>query len=116
MIRPLFPNNIIPVSEIGEILSNCHDYLSCVVASGLGVNEHILKRLGLKENDFVYNESQEYLQGAINCEIKFVDVTKEMEHVKKECLNFNLALFEHSMPALNYLFEQEEHCKLEICC
>lgn len=105
MLRPIFPDKIIPVGECLEILESTYEYVSCVVSSGLGVNSDILKRLDMQENDFTYNQSQEYLQGAIDCEIKFVDVDFEIEKIRQKCESLNISMFEHSMPALNYVLE-----------
>lgn len=81
--------------------------VSCVVSSGLGVNDSILSRLGMKESDFSYKENQEYLQGAIECEIKFVNVEKELAALHKKCTSLGIPMFEHSMPAINYVMNME---------
>lgn len=106
MLRPIFPNNIIPVNECLQIINLTNKYISCVVSSGLGVNNDVLNRLGKKVNDFSYNINQEYLQGAINCEIKFVNVDSEIEKIRQQCYSLNIPMFEHSMPALNYVAEK----------
>ena len=73
----------------------------------LGVNDSILSRLGMKESDFSYKENQEYLQGAIECEIKFVNVEKELAALHKKCTSLGIPMFEHSMPAINYVMNME---------
>ena len=103
MLRPIFPNSIIPVSECLQIIEMCAPFVSCVVASGLGVNDDVLSRLNLKDRDFIYSENQEYLQGAIECEMKFVDVSAELSIIKEFCKKNSCAFFEHSIPALNYI-------------
>ncbi len=104
MLRPIFPNNIIPINECLKIIEYAKNYVACVVYGGLGVNSDILKRLGMKATDFSYIKNQEYLQGAIECEINFVDVTKEIKQIQEKCRSLNIPYFEHSMPALNYLY------------
>lgn len=103
MLRPVFPNNIIPIDECLQIIDRTFPYVSCVVSSGLGINSDILNRLGMKEGDFAYNTNQEYLQGAIDCEIKFVNVECEIAKIRQKCQSLNVPMFEHSMPALNYI-------------
>lgn len=103
MLRPVFPDNIIPVNECLEIIDSCAPYVSCVVSSELGINNDVLKRLALSKTDFCYLKNQEYLQGAIDCEINFIDVRKELSIIQKECEKLNCHFFSHSMPALNYL-------------
>ena len=108
MIRPVFPDSMIPVTECCRIVRELKGYISCVVTGGLGINKDILKRLGLKENDFKYISDQTYLQGAIDCEIKFIDVDSELNQIKKECEKLNIPFFLHSMPALNYLLAHSQ--------
>lgn len=103
MLRPVFPNEIIPVNECLKIIERTHQHISGVVSSGLGINDNILDRLKKKENDFLYHQNQEYLQGAIDCEIKFINVDFELKRIREKCNELNVPLFEHSMPALNYV-------------
>ena len=105
MLRPIFPDTIIPVEECLQIIDRTHSYISCVVSSGLGVNQDILDRLGINESQFSYNQNQEYLQGAIDCEIKFINVDYEIQKISQKCQSLKIPMFEHSMPALNYLLE-----------
>lgn len=105
MLRPIFPDKIIPVKECLEIIDYLYQYISCVVASGLGINCDILNRLGMKEADFTFNSAQEYLQGAIDCEIKFIDVDYELDTIRQKCKELHVPMFAHSMPALNYIIE-----------
>ena len=105
MLRPVFPNNIIPIDECLRIIDRTYEHVSCVVSSGLGINIDILDRLGMKEADFSYNATQEYLQGAIDCEIKFINVDYEIDKIRQKCQALKVPMFEHSMPALNYIVE-----------
>ena len=107
MLRPVFPNEVIPVAECEKLIEATSNDVSCVVSSGLGVNDSILSRLGMKESDFSYKENQEYLQGAIECEIKFVNVEKELAALHKKCTSLGIPMFEHSMPAINYVINME---------
>lgn len=104
MIRPLYPNEIVPLDELYELIDVCSKNSHCIVSGGLGVNEDILNRLGMEANDFSYNDTP-YLQGAIDCEIKFVNVTLEMQAILIKCKISGIPFFEHSLPALNYLAE-----------
>lgn len=105
MLRPIFPNKIIPTDECLRIIDAVCPYVSCVVTGGLGVNDDVLERLGMLDSAFSYNKDQEYLQGAIDCEIKFVDVQEELEQIYNKCQSLNIPLFSHSMPAINYISE-----------
>lgn len=107
MLRPVFPNEVIPMAECEKLIEATSNDVSCVVSSGLGVNDSILSRLGMKESDFSYKENQEYLQGAIECEIKFVNVEKELAALHKKCTSLGIPMFEHSMPAINYVMNME---------
>ena len=103
MVRPVLPDSLIPIEECLDVIKQCASSVSCVVSSGLGVNEDVLRRLGIQEDTIQYCENQEYLQGAIDCDIKFVDVHDELAQIENKCIEFNCPFFSHSMPALNYL-------------
>lgn len=107
MLRPIFPNSIIPIEECLQIISEVNDNASCIIASELGVNDSILSRLGFGEDSFIYKTNQEYLQGAIDSEIRFIDVSDEIRKIKEECHIKEIPFFEHSIPALNYLLEND---------
>lgn len=106
MLRPVFPDKIIPVAECLRIIEYTKDYISCVVSSGLGINDDVIDRLGIPADEFTYDNNQEYLQGAIDCEIKFVDVRDELKKIEEKCKSVNVSMFIHSMPALNYISQQ----------
>lgn len=119
VIRPLFPNKIIPIREPLEILERCKTFVNCVLSSGLAVNDSILNQLGLSEKDFNYLEgnNSKYLLGAIDG-IKYVDVQDEIRQLKEKCKELNINFFDHSMEAIkffdhslqaiNYLKETDE--------
>ncbi len=99
MLRPIFPDRIIPVCECLQLITELHPYISCVVTSGLGVNEDILSRLGMHESDFRFSKDQEYLDGAIASEIRFVDVDYELQKIREKCSEYGVPVFLHSMLA-----------------
>lgn len=103
MLRPIFPDRMIPVDECLQLIDELHPYISCVVTSGLGVNADILSRLGMHESDFVYSNNQEYLDGAITSEIRFIDVDYELQQIHEKCAEVGIPVFLHSMPAINYI-------------
>lgn len=105
MLRPIFPDRMIPVDECLQLIDELHPYISCVVTSGLGVNDDILSRLGMLESDFVYSNNQEYLDGAITGEIRFIDVDYELQQIREKCAEVGIPVFLHSMPAINYIAE-----------
>ena len=103
MLRPIFPDSIIPIEECLQIIDQVKDNISCVVSSELGINENVLSRLGMKESDFNLSDNQEYLQGAIDCDIKFIDVSNEIKIISDKCEHLGINIFKHSMTALNFL-------------
>lgn len=103
MLRPVFPDRLIPVAECLQLVDELSTYISCVVTSGLGINQDILGRLGLVEADFTFLKDQEYLNGAIDCEIRFVDVNYELQRIADKCNDLGVPVFSHSIPALNYV-------------
>lgn len=108
LVRPLFPNNMIPIEEVLRVIEQCIDFVSCVISSGLAINENILQRLDLKEEDFIYtNEKIDYLVGAIEGNVRYIDVKREIEIIRKACKEWNIPFFEHSVPALNYMINKK---------
>lgn len=108
LIRPLFPEHIIPLSELKSIVDEVAGNISCVLSGALMVNEGIINRLGLCDTDLKYLEGgeSEYLDGAIADSMRFVDVRNEMRQLKEYCNRKGVPFFEHSLPAINYLNER----------
>ena len=102
-LRPIMPSEFIPTSESFQIINEVKETISAVVVGMLGVNSDVLSRVGLTKEDFKYLENYEYLQGAIETEMDFIDVDKEICEIKSYCKKHGIPCFEHSMPAINYL-------------
>ena len=107
VIRPLYPQTIIPISEVFSLVDKSKNYVSGILSSGLAVNKTILDQLGLDENDFLYSEEDksDYFVGAIE-DIKFTNVKKELKMLRDYCKKHNIPFFSHSLPAINYMKEQ----------
>lgn len=101
VIRPLFPDKFIPISEPLRLIEECKEYVDCVLSSGLAVNDAILKQLGMQEDDFSYldGDNSKYLIGAIG-NAKYIDVKNELAQIKEKCASLNIKVFDHSMEAL----------------
>lgn len=102
MIRPVFPNKFVSVEELYEIVDLCETFDTCIVSSGLAVNENILWQLHIQGSELCYMENVKYLEGAMEGELRFVDVTQELDSLKKYCKHKNIPFFEHSMSAVNF--------------
>lgn len=104
VIRPLYPEKIIPVTEALELIDKCKMFVSGILSSGLATNSSILKQLGYNENDFIYTQGgkSDYLVGAIE-DVKYTDVSKEISILHEYCRNIGIPFFEHSLPAINYI-------------
>lgn len=105
LIRPMFPETIIPSREWKSIVDQVAGSISCILSGALMVNRDILARLGLNETDLHYLDGgeSEYLEGAIAGSMKFVDVRNELSQLKAYCHDYSIPFFEHSLPAINYL-------------
>lgn len=103
LLRPIFPDTVIPVDECLNILERAMNTVDAVIASGLIVTEKILARLGLNGNSFTYlhNGDSEYLSDLKGA--KYLDVESELSKIQKCCVDMNIPFFRHSLPALNYL-------------
>lgn len=103
VIRPLFPDRIIPIEEPLRLIEECKDFVDCVLSSGLAVNDTILKQLNMQENDFDYldGDNSNYLIGAVG-DAKYIDVKDEIQQIKEKCNSLNVKVFDHSMEALKF--------------
>lgn len=105
LARPIFPNSIIPIYEVIEMISSYHDYIDAVVASGLAVNDSILERLALSEDRFKFlpGNHSNFLIGSSAKNIKYIDVNSELTIIEKECNEKEIVFSTHSMDAINKL-------------
>lgn len=105
MLRPIFPDNIIPTREVLTIISLAQTYVDAVVSSGLIVNKNIMSRLNIAEDDMQYLEygDSEYLADFNDSEIRYLNVENEIESIKAFCISLNLPFYKHSIPALNHI-------------
>lgn len=103
MLRPIFPNFLVPTDEYIHILQRAEKYTDAVVSSGLIVTDAILTRLGLKAESCIYleNGDSEYLSDLNDA--RYLDVENELYYIQSYCQNRKLPFFRHSMPALNCL-------------
>lgn len=103
LLRPVFPNAIIPIEECIGILDQAKDYVNAVISSGLIVTNSILERLDLEEESLNYleNGDSEYLSDLKNA--RYLDVEHEISQICDKCKEKGIPFFRHSMPALNYL-------------
>lgn len=102
-IKPLCPNEYIPIDEALEIINRCKDCSTVVLSSGIVVDKNILKRLNGFPINFESKEAQlmECLENDI--QVHYVDVTDELNQIKELCNDNNLPFFQHSMPAIKYV-------------
>lgn len=104
-LRPIFPNSVIPIAEVIDLLNESYQYLDAVVSSGLIATDAILGKLGLKKEDYSYlpDGDSDYLSDLQNDRLYFFDVKRELEIIEKNCFVHDVPFFLHSMPALNHL-------------
>lgn len=103
LLRPIFPDAVIPVKECIGLLEQGKDFVDAVVSSGLVVTDSILMRLNLKKKDFNYlpSNNSEYLSDLKGAH--YIDVRSELFQIQRGCIERKIPFFSHSMPALNYL-------------
>lgn len=102
-IKPLCPNEFIPIEEALEIINQCKNYSTVVLSSGIVVDKYILKRLKNFPNDFKFEQAplMECLENDMS--VKYVDVTEELYKINELCDGHNIPFFQHSMPAIQYV-------------
>lgn len=105
MLRPIFPDKIIPISECLSFISQYAYCIDAVVTSGLIVTQNILKRLNLEQNELAYNSTGDssYLADLQGKDIYYVDVEDELRQIESQCAMNHVPCFRHSMPALNFI-------------
>lgn len=102
-IKPLCPDEFIPIDEALEIINRCKDYSIVVLSSGIVVDNNILKRLKGFPLDF--NSQTEPLMQCLENDIpvEYVDVSDELTKIKNLCNEYDVPFFQHSMPAVKYV-------------
>ena len=103
IVRPVFPESIVPMSELYELVDICRNTGVCIVSSGLAINDDICWRLNLRSDGIQYLENVHYLEGAMEGKLKFVDVKNEISKLKQYCEDSGVVFFDHTMQALNYI-------------
>ena len=105
LVRPVFPDSIIPVYECKILIERSKSYINAVVSSGLIVTNKIIERLGLRDNGLLYQSDgdSEYLADLEPGKAKYVDVDNELNEIQDFCISNSIQFFKHSIPALNYL-------------
>lgn len=105
IVRPVFPDHVIPVVECLNLIESAQSYVCAVISSGLIVTDHILDKLGLDKGALSYHSDgdSEYLDNLPREAALYVDVDAELEEIRTFCISKNMLFFRHSMPALNAL-------------
>lgn len=102
-LKPLCPNEFIPIEEILEIVERCKNYATVVLSSGIIVDNFILKRLKNFPTSFDFQQAplMECLENDLS--VQYVDVSSELEKIQTLCGQYGIPFFEHSMPAIEYI-------------
>lgn len=102
-LRPLCPNEYIPVQELLRIIERCEDFSTAVLSSGIVVNYQILSKLQDFPTDFksVEKPLMPCLKNDIS--MQYVDVSSELDKIEKKCIECEVPFFTHSMPAIEYI-------------
>lgn len=102
-LKPLCPNEFIPIEEILEIVERCKNYATVVLSSGIIVDIFILKRLKNFPTSFDFQQAplMECLENDLS--VQYVDVSSELEKIQTLCSQYGIPFFEHSMPAIEYI-------------
>ena len=102
-LRPLCPDNYIPIQEILEIIELCKGYVTVILSSGIVVDDHILQRLENFPID--YKSQNKPLMPCLknNLSMQYVDVDKELKMIREKAIECNIPFFEHSLPAIEYV-------------
>lgn len=102
-LRPLCPDNYIPIKEIIDIIESCKQHTSVVLSSGIVVDDEILHKLVDFPKDFISQEKSLMPCLKNNLSMRYVDVYNELIKIKEKCEEYELPFFEHSLPVIEYL-------------
>lgn len=110
LLRPIFPDKFIPVTELQNIIYNAADYCDCIISSGLIASSKIMDRLCLdyENTKFLEKGDSSYLDDIGDEEFYFLDVEDEIEAIKEAAEAVGKPFFRHSMLALNSIIEKKE--------
>lgn len=102
-IKPLCPNEFIPIDEALEIIDKCKYFSTVVLSSGIVFDKYILERLKNFPKEFKSEKAplMECLKNDIS--VQYVDVSEELNQIQTLCNQNNLPFFQHSMPAIEYV-------------
>lgn len=108
IIRPLFPDTIIPVQECIQMIQKAKSYIDVVISSGLIVTQKIEEKLHLANKNIKYsvNGDSEYLANLNKEGVKYLDVEEELKKIELCCKKNAIPFYLHSMPALNHINEK----------
>ena len=103
-IRPLCPNEFIPINEPLEIVDKCHTFSSAILSSGIVVEETVLKRLQTFP-DFNSNGKEPLMTCLENEDllVEYVNVEKEWKTIEGHCNTYGKKLFNSSLSAIEFL-------------
>lgn len=102
-IRPLCPNEFIPISESIRLINEINGYCSAIISSGIVVDDSILSKLNEFPNKFDYEEKKLMNCLENNIIVKYVNVKKELGQIEIACKNVGIPFFQNSLPAINYI-------------
>ena len=101
-IRPVFPDNYIPTVELINIVDNAKDYSDVVLASGVVVNDDVLKRLSGFVPQKTFSKKLMDCLGE-NIDAQYVDVDCELKKIGERCALHRVPFFNSSLVAVKFL-------------
>jgi len=101
-LRPICPNSFIPTGEYIKILEKSYTFCNAVIASGIHVDEHIVKRLKTFPE---FKHKQKKWACFNNMAIQVVDVKEELLAIKMFCKG-KVRIFKTSIPAINHFYNK----------
>lgn len=103
LLRPIFPDNIVPVRECLDLIGRIKSEVCAVVSSGLITTPNNLKELRLERESLRYleNGDSNYLANIEREKVSFVNVEDELKIIQNYCQEQKIPFFRHSIPALN---------------
>ncbi len=102
-VRPAFPEALVPLTEVAEIIARGSSFSTAVISSGLVIEEKNPCWLKQGCGDFKVRRKAPLMKCLENnYEVYYVDVERELNYIEAQCMEAKVPFFRDSMSALRH--------------
>lgn len=109
MLRPVFPNSIVPIEECLGLVEAVAGGVRAVVSSGLVLTDEVERELSIDFSNckMLVGGDTSYLDSLAPEMVRYVDVSDELGRIEGRCSELGIPFFRHTLPAINYIAQAE---------